>query len=191
MRGPDHIESSPGHLPPQCRQTPRPTEKVTHLTLLTRFGMKPRTSRTRACTWTIQTQTTSWHLTSTMWEQRTTPVIFGKRVKNQKTQRNFIVFLRCPAALDFNEVLALDRFRVHHKFHISPRHLPITPSNLLKSDINLHLDSAEDEDDRIPNDPDEEDTSSVTRLNNTSEDEAVNVDGSQSNNYGQVNWWSR
>ena len=94
--------------------------------------------------------------------------------------------IRCPAALDFNEVLALDRFRVHHKFHISPRHLPITPSNLLKSDINLHLDSAEDEDDRIPNDPDEEDTSSVTRLNNTSEDEAVNVDGSQSNNYGQV-----
>ena len=93
MRGPDHIESSPGHLPPQCRQTPRPTEKVTHLTLLTRFGMKPRTSRTRACTWTIQTQTTSWHLTSTMWEQRTTPVIFGKQVKNQKTQCNMIFWL--------------------------------------------------------------------------------------------------
>ena len=46
--------------------------------------------------------------------------------------------------MDINEVLALDRFRIdhNHRFNISPKHLPLKPSNLLRSDVNISDSSA-------------------------------------------------
>ena len=74
------------------------------------------------------------------------------------------------STLDINEVLALDRFRVDNKFNISPKHLPLKPSNLLKSDINLldphkddntvDVEDCDDDADSLKTDDDDNDSSS-------------------------------
>ena len=104
------------------------------------------------------------------------------------------------STLDINEVLALDRFRVDNKFNISPKHLPLKPSNLLKSDINL-LDPRKDDDtadvedcdddaDSLKTDDDNESSSSHsssdegnTELGDFSPPDYSQVDTSASENY--------
>lgn len=90
--------------------------------------------------------------------------------------------------MDINEVLALDRFQVHDRFHFSPKHLPATPSNLLRSDINLiseNSDTEETEDAKTQADTDAE----LFSLSKSSqkEDEILSTDLEASQpNYDQV-----
>ena len=86
--------------------------------------------------------------------------------------------------MDINEVLALDRFHVDHRFKFSPKHLPATPSNLLKSDINL---INENRDTETENAKTEDELLSLSTKSSQKEDEILSTDLEASQpNYDQV-----
>ena len=108
----------------------------------------------------------------------------------------FLLLNKCPllnsrcSTLDINEVLALDRFRVHHKFHLSPKHLPVTPSNLLKSELinNINDKNTDTEDVKFDDEVNDE-LLSLSKPSQYTEDEteilSPDLEASQPN-YDQV-----
>ena len=95
----------------------------------------------------------------------------------------FMVF-RC-STLDFNEVLALERFQIHHKYHFSPKHLPVTPSNLLKSETDQN-DWNDEEKDNFDHKYETEDEGSSKRSQSTDEGMLSTIENEQPPNYSQV-----
>ena len=90
--------------------------------------------------------------------------------------------------MDINEVLALDRFHVDHRFKFSPKHLPATPSNLLKSDINLINENSDTETENAKTRSETEDElHSFSTKSSQKEDEILSTDLEASQpNYDQV-----
>ena len=89
---------------------------------------------------------------------------------------SIFMFFRC-STLDFNEVLALERFHIHHKYPFSPKHLPVTPSNLLKSETDQN-----DFDHKYET----EDEGSSKRSQSTDEGMLSTIENEQPPNYSQV-----
>jgi len=92
--------------------------------------------------------------------------------------------IRC-STLDFNEVLALERFHIHHKYHFSPKHLPVTPSNLLKSETDQNDWNDEDKD-NFDHKYETEDEGSSKRSQSTDEGMLSTIENEQPPNYSQV-----
>ena len=93
------------------------------------------------------------------------------------------MFFSC-SALDFNEVLALERFQIHHKYHFSPKHLPVTPSNLLKSDTE-HNDWNDDT--NFDHKHETEDAGSSSRRSQSTDEGILStIDNEKPPNYSQV-----
>ena len=89
--------------------------------------------------------------------------------------------------MDINEVLALDRFQVHERFHFSPKHLPATPSNLLKSDTNLISENSDTETEDAKTQAETEDELLSLSRSSQKEDEILSTDLEASQpNYDQV-----
>ena len=90
--------------------------------------------------------------------------------------------------MDINEALALDRFQVDHRFNFSPKHLPATPSNLLKSDINLINENSDTEtEDAKTRSETEDELFSLSTTSSRKEDEILSTDLEASQpNYDQV-----
>ena len=94
------------------------------------------------------------------------------------------MFFRC-STLDFNEVLALERFHIHHKYHFSPKHLPVTPSNLLKSETDQN-DWNDEEKANFDHKYETEDEGSSKRSQSTDEGMLSTIENEQPPNYSQV-----
>ena len=111
---------------------------------------------------------------------------------------NLKTFIRC-SPINFKEVLGLERIGIHHRFNISSKHLPVNPSNLLKSELNLTEDDtnlAHDNDAGSDNHEDVEawlsSQSSRSSTDNTGKSDNTNntdniIDDTNLPNYSQVN----
>ena len=97
---------------------------------------------------------------------------------------SIFMFFRC-STLDFNEVLALERFHIHHKYHFSPKHLPVTPSNLLKSETDQN-DWNDEEKANFDHKYETEDEGSSKRSQSTDEGMLSTIENEQPPNYSQV-----